>query len=115
MIGLRDRLAEGSFEFRLVGEPLTDLLRRAVEHLQERHVVLDRIVRRLGLGQQVLGEEVVDRLGFGGLIAGLGFGSNGLVALVEPRACSASASRPLGVDLGISFAIGPLRLQRPGG
>ena len=49
----------------MVREPCLHLLRRAVEDFQERDLVLNRIVRRLGLGEQVLGEEVVDRLGPG--------------------------------------------------
>ena len=93
MIGVRDRRAEGSFEFRLVREPRSHLLGRAVEDLQERDLVLHRIVRRLGLGEQVLGEEVVDRLGLGGLIAGLGFARRSPCRAGRPR-CRAARLPP---------------------
>ncbi len=74
MVGLCDRRTEGRFELRLVREPLAHVRRRAVENYHERHVVLDRVVRRLGLGQQVPGQKLVDR-------PGTGFRRDRLVAL----------------------------------
>ena len=69
---------------------LPDLVRRAaVEHLQERNTVLGRVLLWLGLGQQVLGEELVGSsldfafLGRDSLVAfdaGLSLGLDGLVA-----------------------------------
>ena len=67
MVGLCDRRTEGRFEFRLVREPLAHGRCRTVEYRQQRHVVLHRIVRRLGLAEQVVGQEIVDRLGLFGL------------------------------------------------
>ena len=92
MVGARDRRAEGRFEFRLVREPLSHLLGRAVEHFQERDLVLDRVVGRLGLGEQVVGEEVVDRLGLAASAASaLSLGRDRLVALGRLRRSAATA------------------------
>ncbi len=110
MVGPRDRRAERLFELRLVREPRSHLRGRAVEDFQERDLVLHGIVRWLGLGEQVLGEEVVDRLGLGGLVAGLGFGGDRLVSLFVGQGTlfGFRVAGPLGVDLGDSFAIGTL-------
>ncbi len=81
VIGVRNRPAERTFEFRPVREPRSHLFGRAVENFQKRDLVLNRIVRRLGLRQQVLREEVVDRLRLRGLGAGPGFGGDRLVTL----------------------------------
>ena len=79
MVGLSDRIAYCEFDLRLVTEPLTHLFGRSVDDLEQRDVVLYGVILGLGLGEQVLGEEVVDRLRLVGLGAGLGLSLHGVI------------------------------------
>ena len=45
-----------------------ELVRRAVEHLQQSHLVLDGVILGLGLREDVLRQELVDRFRLGSLI-----------------------------------------------
>ncbi len=55
VVSPRDRAAHGRLQLRPAREPLTHLLGGAVHDHQQLHVVLGRVVRRLGLPEQVLG------------------------------------------------------------
>ena len=68
VVGRRDRASEFGLDLRLVAEPFPHLVGGAVEHVQELDLILGGIVGGLGLGQDVLRQEFVDRLRLGGLV-----------------------------------------------
>ncbi len=80
VIGLRDRPPDRTLDLGTAHEAVAYLLRRAVQDLQQGDAVLGGVGDRLGLGQQVLGEEMVDRAGLAGLDPGRFLGGLGAAA-----------------------------------
>ncbi len=60
MVGPGDDLPEFLLQLGLAGEAFADGLGGAVEDLDQRHAVLEGVVRRLGLHEEIAGEELVD-------------------------------------------------------
>ena len=81
MISPTNRPADCKLEFRLISEAFSDLLRRSVKYVEESDVILDRVVFRFGLHQQIRRKKPVDGVDFFGFGQSLGLGLFGAQSL----------------------------------